>query len=284
MARKLKKSLSNYQAAKRNLDLSERKNNHAKMMKTRQKEAQAARSRAAAVKVEWLPFDDYENVILIGEGDFSFAQALATKCPTVSILATSLDSYDECITKYPLSKDIIQNLKDENIEVSHEIDATKLSTYRQLKAIEDPKIVFNFPHLGKSISDQERNIIQHQKLLLEFFEQCKNLNVGSIIMSFFNGQPYDSWEYKRLARSQGYKVARSSELNWESWPGYTHQLTTKNNAHTSKDQKTRGARMILFQINTENQSEGDNSSEKPAQTKRKKRHGNDDDDDEDDEF
>lgn len=84
-------------------------------------------------------------------------------------------------------------------------------------------IMFNFPHTGKGIKDQDRNIRDHQKLILEYFKNCKqvfeliNLNndlqgyntiQGKIIISLFEGEPYHSWGIKILEKSQGYKVEK----------------------------------------------------------------------------
>lgn len=245
MARKLKQSLARYQAAKQYEEARARKANHASIMKTRQKEAQAARARAAARK-DWVPFTDDERVLLVGEGDFSFALALQKKNSSLNILATGYDSAEEVGHKYPHSAELITELEANGALVAHDIDATRLRSCKLVQDFAPSKVVFNFPHLGNSVSDVDRNIIQHQKLLLGFFEECRALD-ALVVLTLFAGEPYDSWEAKRLARNAGYAVQRSQAFNKETWPGYAHQLTRKGGARTATPQNEREARMYLFE-------------------------------------
>lgn len=248
MARgKLSSALKRYhqsEAYKKNLDKAQ---NHTKNIRTAQKAAQAARTRSAQLKhpkASWHPFTDEQNsILLVGEGDFSFALAFTNRFSHATVLATSLDSVEEVASKYPLANETLSKLADNGVEIMHQIDATKLSKYKPIKALPSPlTVVFNFPHLGNSISDQDRNIRQHQELVMQFFNQCSEIGAKEVVMTLFCGEPYDSWQFKQFAKQAGYTINRSTVFNWAEWPPYAHQLTSKV-GETSKAQTKREARM-----------------------------------------
>ncbi|TID19796.1 hypothetical protein CANINC_003679 [Pichia inconspicua] len=147
-------------------------------------------------------------------------------------------------------------------------------------------ILFNFPHSGESIPDLNRNVLVHQKLMFNFFKSCEELyhileqqkewtnykesvedtetdeltyfqNIGKsdnlpvdkniITVTLFEGEPYDSWKIKKIARdSIGYAVQRSGKLEWRFFDGYDHKLTTRL-GKTSKPTKSRVARIFKFE-------------------------------------
>lgn len=68
-----------------------------------------------------------------------------------------------------------------------------------------------------------------------------------ITITLFEGEPYDSWMIKRLARdSIGYQVQRSSQFNWETFKGYTHKRTI-GEGDTNKVYNERKARIYKFE-------------------------------------
>ena len=157
-----------------------------------------------------VPFRKHDNVLLIGEGDFSFARCLLLHHPVKCIVATSFDSEQNLVAKYPharhnlmaLSNEVVTSsdkkfvmtLKDHKIipvtegghiwrqgpghATLHGIDATKLSTAHR-KALEFhgsfDRIVFNFPHIGGLSTDVNRQTRANQELIRDFFTSAKPL-------------------------------------------------------------------------------------------------------------
>ncbi|KAG7835378.1 hypothetical protein KL942_005317 [Ogataea angusta] len=146
-------------------------------------------------------------------------------------------------------------------------------------------IMFNFPHTGKGIKDVARNILFHQKLIHSFFKSCHEFfnlldasklatqklldektgvalrepDLGKvraiqserskkrIALALFEGEPYDSWQVKRLAReSINYKVERSGRFAWEAFDGYHHRRTNSMK-NTTKIAHERNARLYVFE-------------------------------------
>ncbi|GAA5968875.1 hypothetical protein JCM3765_005822 [Sporobolomyces pararoseus] len=164
------------------------------------------------------PFRRGEKVLLVGEGNFSFAHSLLlpisssepasstsskTVLPLVTpsmLLCTSFDSHKVASEKYPDLESHLEPLRKAGATILFDVDATKLESNKQVmefcgrsnkkgkgKASADngweeaetttgfDKIVFNFPHVGQGITDQDRNIRANQTLLLDFYLSASNL-------------------------------------------------------------------------------------------------------------
>lgn len=275
-----------------------------------------------------MPFnkDGNDKVLLIGEGDFSFAKSLILQnfIQPENLIATSFDSFEQLINKYENVNEIIEELKNMGVIIMHEIDGTNLlkslklnpnklkrnnqnsdvGKVKKLKLFKDygnvNYIMFNFPHNGKGIKDVDRNIRDHQRLMLLFFENCQQLfdvintdtisgyntfnsnnnnnnnnntsgssSTGKIIISMFEGEPYHSWGIKILGKSQGWKVERSGKFDWSMFPEYHHRRTTSMK-DTTKPANERDARMYIFEKFTK------------QDTAKQRKRGNGDSDDDDD--
>ncbi|KAJ4477158.1 hypothetical protein J3R30DRAFT_3291132 [Lentinula aciculospora] len=140
-----------------------------------------------------IPFQPTDTILLIGEGNFSFARALARPSPSRTelahlvhlppnnITATAYDSEEDCYAKYPDAVDIVASLREWGVEVLFDVDATKLEWNSALKGRRWSRIVWNFPHAGKGINDQDRNILSNQTLVLGFLRSAANfLKQGSV--------------------------------------------------------------------------------------------------------
>ncbi|KAF9444343.1 hypothetical protein P691DRAFT_677753 [Macrolepiota fuliginosa MF-IS2] len=136
-----------------------------------------------------IPFRNTDKILLVGEGNFSFAHALVAHPPPVSgfedlppgnVTATAYDGEEECYEKYPDAKEIVRVLRERGVEVLFGIDATKLEKILGLKGRKWDRVVWNFPHVGKGITDQDQNILSNQVLILDFLRSAaKMLKTGS---------------------------------------------------------------------------------------------------------
>ncbi len=142
-----------------------------------------------------IPFSSTDTILLIGEGNFSFARALVFSppetlqfLPPANITATAYDTEEECCSKYPDAAEIIAALRAKGVKLIFSVDATKLDRCPPLRGQKFDKVVWNFPHagrrfiwhvlfvlgilmlyfIGKGITDQDRNILSNQMLLLGF--------------------------------------------------------------------------------------------------------------------
>jgi 25S rRNA (uracil2634-N3)-methyltransferase len=103
-----------------------------------------------------IPFKLSDKILLIGEGNFSFARSLVQNPPAElrslppgSITATAYDTEKECYEKYPEAQEIVSLLKEKGVEVLFGVDGTRLEKHTALKGKKWDRIVWNFPHAGE---------------------------------------------------------------------------------------------------------------------------------------
>ncbi|KAJ7651562.1 hypothetical protein DFH06DRAFT_996076 [Mycena polygramma] len=142
-----------------------------------------------------IPFRATDKILLIGEGNFSFAQALIRDAPAElehlpakNITATAYDTEEECYEKYPEAVEIVTALRAAGVEILFSIDATQLSKVAAFKGKKWDRIVWNFPHAGKGITDQDRNILSNQLLILGFLRSAAGFLVNGSVPEIFNAK------------------------------------------------------------------------------------------------
>lgn len=125
-----------------------------------QKLSSNAKGKGPSTRRPTVPFQSTDTILLIGEGNFSFALALARPStsrmelahlaylPPKNITATAYDSEKDCYSKYPEAEEIVASLREWGVEVLFSVDATKLEWVSALKGRSWSKIVWNFPHAG----------------------------------------------------------------------------------------------------------------------------------------
>ncbi|VDB91607.1 unnamed protein product [Peniophora sp. CBMAI 1063] len=132
--------------------------------------------KAVSTRRPTIPFLPTDRILLVGEGDFSFAHALVLHppeslehLPSTNVVATAYDTEHECYEKYPSASAHVAALREKGATVLFGVDATKLDKHAALtKGKRFDRIVWNFPHAGKGIADQDRNIRANQELLMGF--------------------------------------------------------------------------------------------------------------------
>lgn len=147
--------------------------------KGKRRKNQNSRKSNSSQSLPTVPFRPTDAILLIGEGNFSFARALLVDpppglehLPPAAVTATSYDAEEDCYAKYPDAKEIVETVRNRGAQVLFNIDATRLHKYPAFKGRKWDKIVWNFPHAGKGITDQDRNILSNQRLILDFLRSA----------------------------------------------------------------------------------------------------------------
>ena len=139
------------------------------------------------------------------------------------------------------------------------------------------RIIFNFPHVGGLTKDVNRQVRYNQELLVGFFKAALPLIApgGSIVVTVFEGEPYELWNIRDLARHVGLKVGRSFKFQSRAYPGY-HHARTLGNIEGGRGWKgeDRNARTYIFEA-------GEGEVQQHT-SKKRKRHSLESDDDDDD--
>ncbi|KAL8764242.1 MAG: hypothetical protein Q9184_000211 [Pyrenodesmia sp. 2 TL-2023] len=190
-----------------------------------------------------IPFAPTDRILLVGEGDFSFAHSLYNHHNCSSVVATCYDTAVVLAKKYPQATLYIRKLEDAaradedvDFEILYGIDATKLgkggmaSGGKAVKKGGFDRVVFNFPHVGGLTKDVNRQVRHNQELLVNFFKAAMPLlaPTGTIIVTIFEGEPYSLWNIRDLGRHVGLQVGRSFKFKFDSYPGYRHARTLGN--------------------------------------------------------
>ncbi|KAK1373351.1 heavy metal-associated isoprenylated plant protein 41 [Heracleum sosnowskyi] len=127
------------------------------------------------VEDKWVKYySSLHEILLVGEGDFSFSTCLAQSFGSASnIVASSLDSYDDVIKKYKNGKSNLSILDKLGASHLHEVDATKMKFHSNLSIRKFDQIIFNFPHAGfYGKEDNSLLIGMHKRLLDDFFQNA----------------------------------------------------------------------------------------------------------------
>lgn len=75
-----------------------------------------------------------------------------------------------------------------------------------------------------------RQVRANQALVVGFLGTAKGLlaDDGKVLLTIFEGMPYELWGVRNLARHVDLRVERSMRFDWGMWPGYQHARTLGN--------------------------------------------------------
>ena len=165
------------------------------------------------------------RILLVGEGNLSFAQSLASQegRSPASITATDLTPEEQA------DADALKRaraLRQRGVTVEFGVDATKLGENVPASVELFDYIVWNFPHSGGPRREWAR---RNRQILQAFFASARSriTKGGRIVMTLANGMPYSAWGIKGLAEAEGYKLVDERPFDFTEYPGYQHRQTNR---------------------------------------------------------
>ncbi|XP_020108395.1 heavy metal-associated isoprenylated plant protein 41-like [Ananas comosus] len=172
-------------------------------------------------------YSSEHQILLVGEGDFSFSLSLATSFGSASnIVATSLDSHDDLVKKYSKAQSNLNSLRERGATVLHGVDATTMKLHTDLKMWKFHRIVFNFPHAGfKGKEDDPQVIDLHRSLVMGFLSDASDMlrPYGEVHISHKTAGPFKRWNPEELASKASLLLVECSDFRIGDYPGYNNK-------------------------------------------------------------
>ncbi|KAM1234756.1 hypothetical protein ACFX2J_004305 [Malus domestica] len=176
-------------------------------------------------------YSNYQKILLVGEGDFSFAVCLARAFGfAVNMVATSLDSRESLMVNYSEAISNVKELESRGCIVLHEVDVHSMSRHPFLISVRFDRIIYNFPHAGYLHGSRscERNMFQiwfHQDLVRGFFENARQMltRVGEIHVTHKTTFPFSEWKIVELAYLAGLYLVHEEQFSIWDYPGYENK-------------------------------------------------------------
>ncbi|KAJ8673378.1 hypothetical protein QAD02_004640 [Eretmocerus hayati] len=169
-------------------------------------------------------FGSNAKVLLVGEGNFSFAATLVKHNLNIALVATC---YDNNIKE--TAKQNVEILKNHGAQVILGVDATQLENHDTLKSEHFDTVVFNFPHVGGKM-----RIEKNRELIKRFFISVRKViqRNGQVLMSLCNGQGgtladecqrtwNDSWQITEMAAHGDFIVSAVEPFDSTLFDTYT---------------------------------------------------------------
>ncbi|XP_012848375.1 PREDICTED: uncharacterized protein At4g26485-like [Erythranthe guttata] len=156
-------------------------------------------------------YSSRHQMLLVGEGDFSFAASLATAFGNASnIVATSLDSQVMLLRKYPTEAANVCLLKDKGCTVIHGFTRNEQDSYQ---------------------------ISLHKEVVRGFLRNGREMLTrrGEIHVTHKTSYPFTEWGIEELGREVGLVLTEKAAFSISDYPGYENKRGGEGSSCRSSD-------------------------------------------------
>ncbi|CAK7345921.1 unnamed protein product [Dovyalis caffra] len=182
-------------------------------------------------------YSSKHQMLLVGEGDFSFSWCLARSFGSAyKIVASSLDSYDVVIQKYKKAKSNLEDLEKLGACILHGVDVKRMKHHFALRMLKFDQIIFNFPHAGfNGKEDSDIVIEKHKQLVGSFFGNANDMLQadGEIHVTHKTTPPFCDWNILELARRNCLELIKRIDFKIGDYPGYSNKRGDGNRCDES---------------------------------------------------
>ncbi|CBI39843.3 unnamed protein product, partial [Vitis vinifera] len=197
-------------------------------------------------------YSSFHQILLVGEGDFSFSLCLGHSFASASnIVASSLDPYVVLIKMYKKAKSNLEALEKLGASLLFGVDATKMKLHIGLKMRKFDRIIYNFPHASFHGKEDNRLMIKkrivvmdmicslnfivqssihcscsmHRDLVHGFFRNASGMlrANGEIHVNHKTTAPFSHWNLEELASQNSLVLFECVDFKKEDYPGYNNK-------------------------------------------------------------
>lgn len=206
-------------------------------------ESRARRQPAVLLEAAQLLLRAAEVILVVGEGDFSWARALCDVLGPAGgggqgIVATALDTAADLELKYgDGAATNMAYVREQEGRVHLGIDARALHACDDLRDLVGACrfVVFNFPHAGLGLKDEAQSVAVHRRLLRSFLNSATKMlaplggdgRKSEVHVTIKAGRPYSMWldEPPLLDDAHPLTLHARTQFDPDLYPGYSHRRT-----------------------------------------------------------
>lgn len=166
------------------------------------------------------PWTDLGNVLLVGEGNLSFAKSILN-IPTLGISAMTATTYESNKSLSDEGKLNADYLRCGGVIVMHSIDAANLDEV--LKTHQFDTIIFQFPNVGSREPKHGHN--PNHILVRRFLKSAAQIlkPAGTVLISTVDSPHYQGvFQFDEAAKFAGFQEPTTYSFAPEDFPGYSH--------------------------------------------------------------
>lgn len=184
-------------------------------------ESAATVGKTDATLASYLP---EQRILLVGEGDFSFAHSLVELLGSAhNLTASALDTAAQLAAKYPDIQQRLAALRSRGASIAPGVDATTMAHGAWTGNKSFDRVVYNFPyaHVTKFSKD---HLVANQELLRRFYACAAQLlrPGGEVHLRNKLNEPYRSWDLASLLPASLTFVG-AAPFDARRFPGYANR-------------------------------------------------------------
>lgn len=190
---------------------------------TQPKQADATGKLISSRQTASEPWKDLGNVLLVGEGNLSFAKSILNM-PALGVSAMTATTYEGERSLSDEGKANARQLQRMGAIVMHNVDAANLDD--ALKPYQFDTIIFQFPNVGSREPKHGHN--PNYVLVRRFLRSAVQFlkPSGKVIISIVDNPHYQgAFQFEEAAKFAGFQEPKSYPFDPESFSGYSHTNT-----------------------------------------------------------